>query len=288
MYEQADQSTQEELLSRLATLEREVVALRAHHSTTAHTRTIRYPRWGRLPIKPIAIVALVLLLPLVMATGVAASSSTPQASTIYYACVNNTTGALQIVSSTTVCPTGTHKIHWDQQGPQGVQGPTGLTGPQGPKGSTGLTGPQGPQGPAGPPGITTGYSAANFNTISLNGSSSLTPVVTTQPVQAGHYFINAETTAIPDGSDFIGCVVGTANTGPNGNLAFSGGASLFFSISDPDSLTVAAGDSIELFCYSTNNDTNSVVFNSSITATLLDSVQSHTVGTKHTVNPKRR
>src|SRR5437588_12900327 len=91
---------------------------------------------GKLPDKWLPIVVLVSLLPLVLATGVAASS--PQTTTVYYACVNNTTGAIQIVSSTTTCPTGTHKIHWNQQGPVGPAGPQG---PQGPQGQTGPIGP---------------------------------------------------------------------------------------------------------------------------------------------------
>ena len=62
------------------------------------------------------------------------------AAVIYYGCVNNTTGGIAIVSASTTCKTGFHKIQWDQTGPQG---------PAGPKGATGATGPTGPQGPAG-------------------------------------------------------------------------------------------------------------------------------------------
>ncbi len=94
-----------------------------------------------------------------------ADAATP-ATVTYYACVNNSTGAITIVGSTTVCGTGFHKIQWNQVGPQGPQGPkgatgatgpkgaTGATGPQGPKGATGATGPQGPVGPKGATGAT--------------------------------------------------------------------------------------------------------------------------------------
>jgi hypothetical protein len=88
-----------------------------------------------------------------------ADAATP-ATVTYYACVNNSTGAITIVGSTTVCATGSHKIQWNQVGPQGPQGPKGATGATGPKGATGATGPVGPTGatgatgPVGPKGAT--------------------------------------------------------------------------------------------------------------------------------------
>src|ERR1700745_2611876 len=54
------------------------------------------------------------------------------ASTTYYGCVNNSTGAISIVGSSTVCKTGFHKIQWNQIGPAGPVGPRGATGPVGP------------------------------------------------------------------------------------------------------------------------------------------------------------
>ncbi len=54
--------------------------------------------------------------------------SSPQTNITYYACVNNTSGTVTIVSQSTKCPSGTHKIHWNQQGPIG---PQGIQGPQG-------------------------------------------------------------------------------------------------------------------------------------------------------------
>lgn len=79
------------------------------------------------------------------------------ATTTIFACVNNTNGDVQIVSSTTTCASGTHKIQWNEVGPTG---PRGATGAQGPKGATGATGSVGPKGatgatgPAGPKGAT--------------------------------------------------------------------------------------------------------------------------------------
>src|SRR5690348_15525281 len=59
-----------------------------------------------------------------------------------FGCVNNTTGAVRIVDSNTVCKSTEHKIHWNQVGPRGPQGNQGNRGPEGPQG---LQGPQGPQ-----------------------------------------------------------------------------------------------------------------------------------------------
>ena len=84
-----------------------------------------------------------------------------QAATVtYYACVNNSTGDITIVSSTTTCATSAHKIQWNQEGPAGAtgaKGATGATGPAGvagPKGATGATGPAGVAGPKGATGAT--------------------------------------------------------------------------------------------------------------------------------------
>jgi Collagen triple helix repeat (20 copies) len=72
----------------------------------------------------------------------------------YYACVNNSTGDITIVSSTTTCATGSHKIQWNEEGPTGPTGPKGATGPAGAKGATGATGPAGPAGAKGATGAT--------------------------------------------------------------------------------------------------------------------------------------
>jgi hypothetical protein len=71
------------------------------------------------------------------------------ASTNISACVNSTTGAVRIVTSTSLCVAGETGLSWALAGPAGTTGPAGATGPQGP---TGATGPQGPAGPAGATG----------------------------------------------------------------------------------------------------------------------------------------
>ena len=48
----------------------------------------------------------------------AAQEGQPQVTT-YYACINNSTGAIRIVSKSTECMSAEHKINWNQVGPQG-------------------------------------------------------------------------------------------------------------------------------------------------------------------------
>jgi hypothetical protein len=76
------------------------------------------------------------------------------ANVTYYACVNNSTGDITIVGSTTTCASGSHKIQWNEEGPTGPTGPKGATGPAGAKGATGATGPAGPAGAKGATGAT--------------------------------------------------------------------------------------------------------------------------------------
>lgn len=93
---------------------------------------------------------------MVAVTGVLAHGGN---STLIHACVNNNSGAIQIVGPNGTCNNGSSPLDWNQQGPpgpQGPQGPQGPAGPQGPQGPVGPTGSQGPQGPQGIPGIS-GY-----------------------------------------------------------------------------------------------------------------------------------
>ncbi len=82
--------------------------------------------------------------------------------TVYYACVNNSSGSLTIVSAGEECSKNETMISWNQaglkgdrgeQGIPGVKGDTGDAGTQGPKGDKGETGAVGPQGEQGIPGL---------------------------------------------------------------------------------------------------------------------------------------
>lgn len=181
--------------------------------------------------------------------------SVSQSNVTYYACVNNTTGAITIVSQGTKCPTGSHKIHWNQQGPQGVQGPTG---------------PQGPQGPA---GVSQGYYGSNGNTNL--GNTIPVPVVFTTAVAAGTYIIIATEQVVLDQNDQIQCEIGTI-FGASGHIIVGVGVAPYLenqSVTITDSVTVRSGDQIGLYCQDYTNDTNTHSFNAGISAIQLTSVQ---------------
>lgn len=263
MNERIDQPTLEELMSRLATLEGE------------HTRRIRMGnRHGRI----IAIAILALLLPVVLTAGVAASS--PQAPVIYYGCVTSSTGAIKIVNSKTNCPTGSYKISWNQIGPIGPQGPQGIqgsTGPVGPQGIQGPMGPAGPQGPQGQSGLSQGYESNSNQAVFMRAAWAI--VVQTNPVAAGNYLITASEDVSIDGIDQIFCRLGTANLGAIGRFDGSSGPfgqTMYATITITDSLTVAAGDRIALFCEDTQSDPNSYSDNALVTA-----IQVNTVSLAH-------
>jgi hypothetical protein len=72
--------------------------------------------------------------------------------TVYYACVNNSSGEIKMVAADAQCNRNWTKIDWNQIGPQGPAGPAGAVGPAGPAGSQGEQGIQGPPGEKGEPG----------------------------------------------------------------------------------------------------------------------------------------
>lgn len=57
--------------------------------------------------------------------------------TTYYACVNNSSGTIFIVSPDEPCKANETKIVWNSIGPQGPPGPEGPPGPAGPQGEQG-------------------------------------------------------------------------------------------------------------------------------------------------------
>jgi hypothetical protein len=195
----------------------------------------------------------------------------PQVTT-YYGCVNNTTGAIRIVNSSTTCHSNEHKIHWNQVGPQGPAGPRGPKGPTGPQGPQG---PQGPAGPQGPPGISVGLSAtlppaSNVPLVQTPGSV----ILQTNPVPtSGVYYINASAllevaSADPEGAF---CYDAVASIGTASQYGGSGDAAdRLQQASIADMLFVSAGDSIQLWCESALG-AGSYVFNAGITATLINS-----------------
>jgi hypothetical protein len=195
----------------------------------------------------------------------AAQQGQPQVTT-YYGCVNNSTGAIRIVSKTTVCKSTEHKINWNQVGPQGPQGPKGPQGAQGPQGPQGPQGAQGPQGPQGPPGISVGYSAFG-GSIDLNNSPAVT--AETVAVAAGTYYVSASALLSVASGDDAFCFITTADNFPSTHNYGGTSGSGYQQSSNTDVWSVAAGDAFQLACYDVNSDSG--LFDASLTATLINS-----------------
>jgi Collagen triple helix repeat (20 copies) len=225
---------------------------------------------------------------------VAAQLPATAATVTYYACINNSTGAVRIVSQSTVCNTGEHKIQWDQTGPQGPKGATGATGAQGPKGATGATGPQGPQGATGAKGATgatgaqgpqglqgpqgpAGFSSGSFELLQAD----LFPILVDAPVvylisneaeTASWYFVSASLMLYVDASDGGAfCFDSMHSTGvasQYGGTTLTGG---YQQVSITDAVFLNAGDYVQVSCYSENGDGSSFLYNGAITALQINS-----------------
>lgn len=216
------------------------------------------------------IVAVTLLLWL----GIPAHAST----VTYYACVNNSTGAITIVSATTTCKTGFHKIQWNQTGPQGPQGPAGQQGP---------VGPPGPQGVQGPPGFTSAYVAqcgANVFGQNIfcpgNGNLTSTPllILQTQPVaSSGYYLISASTNLNVTGGGYVQCYATSTTFAPS--TGFMSFADVNSTLSDNDLQFVYGGDSIQYWCQgSPVSGAQEFIIWSSLTASLVNQVNNQSLG----------
>lgn len=95
-----------------------------------------------MKVRTLASIGSALVMVLFVAVGVRADA--PAAT--YYACVNESSGVLRMVSANTTCGAHEQPISWNQTGPQGPMGPQGPAGPQGPQGVAGLNGANGVSG----------------------------------------------------------------------------------------------------------------------------------------------
>lgn len=207
------------------------------------------------------------------------------ATVTYFACINNSSGAIRIVNQSTVCSSSEHKIQWNQAGPQGPQGPkgaTGATGAQGPKGATGATGPQGatgatgPQGPQGPQGPA-GFAAGSFELLQAD----LFPTLVSSPVvyltsneaqTASWYFVSASLLLYVDASDGGAfCYDAVHSTGTPSQYGGSSVPNGYQQVSLTDAVFLNAGDYVEVSCYSEFGDGSSFLYNGAITAIQIDS-----------------
>lgn len=191
----------------------------------------------------------------------AVAAATAASPVTYYACVTTSTGAVKIVSSTTTCGTGQHKISWNNTGPAGPAGPPG------PQGATGPQGPQGTTGPQGPPGVIDAYAHGSGTSGPL--SYSYWTTVGTLPLPAGSFLVTAQASPEIVGgatSDSILCTL----TDGSGNYLDSTSYTLI-----EDSLTdgygdivltgvTSAGGTMTLQC--SDNNSQAYVTNAELTA----------------------
>lgn len=161
------------------------------------------------------------------------------AATTYYACVNNSTGAIVIVSASHACSSSQHKISWTQAGPQGS------------------------------PGSILGYAAETTSEVSLGR---LSVALSTPPVkQTGFYFVTAAAAVALASSDSQAvCYIGLKVSAPSDNIfGVSSVPGAFEQAAITDFLYVTAGNPIELICMSARLDPNTFVMNAALTATLV-------------------
>ena len=107
----------------------------------------------------------------------------------YFACVNDGSGILKVVSASTECAHNEYKIEWNQQGP---------AGPPGVQGAPGEAGQDGANGTSQAFVMHTGFN--EFQQISDSTSALMVAGLTDLP--AGSYVITAEeTTSFPSGGN---------------------------------------------------------------------------------------
>ena len=192
-------------------------------------------------------------------TGPANLALTPTGAT-YYGCVNNTTGAIRIVSKTTTCKSGEHKINWNQVGPPGPQGP------QGPQGA------QGPQGPQGPSGISVGGFVSSGCCTLLPTTATL--IMSTNTLPAGRYYINTSVWTQIDLNDAVYCHITSFGSGAGdvfGETSNNTTDASLEQISVVDSLSISEGDAFALTCNSAIGGGLTGIVSAGLTATLIDS-----------------
>jgi hypothetical protein len=126
-----------------------------------------------------------------------------------------------------------------------------------------------------------GYSSRNIGQFPSLTDSPGVQIAHTSPVAAaGTYFISASA-LLESGADSSGalCYDTTANSGSPSQ--FAGSSSLGFQqASITDVISVSAGDSFQLWCY-TQNGGDAIVFNAGITATLINSASDASNKARH-------
>ena len=193
------------------------------------------------------------------------------ASTVtYYACISNSSGAIRIVTKSTTCKSGEHKIQWNQTGPEGPKGPQG---PQGVPGAKGATGPQGPQGPQGPAGLASGsFELLGAGLFPMLVSSPVVYLISNEAQTASWYFVSASLMLYVDANDggafCYDSIHSTGAASQYGGSSLTGG---YQQVSITDAVFLNQGDYVEVSCYSEGGDGGSFLYNGALTAVQIGS-----------------
>lgn len=136
-----------------ATHDSALARIRGRGGDEVHTRRLTLP--GRALLRSRLAMAIMVAAAIIGTSTVGLATAVTTG--LIYACVNNGSGTIKVVSATTTCATNEIQLVWNAEGVTGPAGPTGPTGPTGATGATGAQGPTGatgPQGPIGPIGAT--------------------------------------------------------------------------------------------------------------------------------------
>ncbi len=197
---------------------------------------MRIARWSSWNLR-VALVFVTFVLGSLVGAGTFALANSND--TVYYACVNNSSGTIHVVDSRDSCDRNETLISWNLRGPQGLQGPKGDTGAQGDVGPQGPAGLQGPQGPAGQDGAT-GTFSGSF--ASPNGLYQL------QVTNTGIQLVDNTAGALVKLSGGVvtisGGVVGISGTDGAGLVSISSSGSTF--ISSVNSMSISSNTSTSI------------------------------------------
>jgi hypothetical protein len=201
-------------------------------------------KWGIVTLLLLSIVVVAATLAFAGTQALAASSN----NTTYYACVNNRTGALNIVGQNDRCPGNAHKIQWSQTGSQG---------------------------PATPPQA---YSAFANIGANLPGGNGTVTLVTTPHLVAGTYMITASVYAQIGAGNEIGCSIHNAKGSPGLGLGYEGPVSqnMVSVVTFTDLYTVSAGDQLSVGCNKLFKTSNVVTGRTMLNAILVNTGSSGT------------
>ncbi len=185
-----------------------------------------------------------------------------QSATTYYACVNNSSGTIKMMSATDTCHSNETKIQWNQAG---AAGPAGDPGPKGDPGASGSSA-----------AYVARTGVRDFQTF---GAGSSLVVAELEALPAGSYTVNAqETTSFPDANEGgeVTCTLtpGGAHAIEGAEFSGIGSVTQAANVVVTDGITVGEGAVVKYTC---NGPANLSSDNAVITATRVDTLTDQTI-----------